>query len=180
MSFNKCQNGTVAVEFAFLFPLIFLVFMGMLHLLALIDTKRRVDVTASTASDLASVVLSAGNTDIDATTLCAITEVAALNFGQDPRVRPRISMQYFQARQGGLRRSWAVNDQSQLLASPPTTIAAASTTALNVHVDYDFNAILPFLPPNFGKLFGIHQDFWVPLRETGDMTCTTCSNNIKC
>lgn len=180
VSFTKCENGTAAVEFAFIFPLLLLAFIGMAQLFALIDAKRRIDVTASTASDLASVVLSAANGDVNATTLCAITQVAAMNFSQDPRNRPRISLQYFRTGQGSFKRLWAVNNQENLLDAPPAPVATATSAALNVHIDYNFQPAILYLPSALSKVFQLNKDIWIPLRETEQVTCNTCSNHQGC
>ena len=170
--FVRTESGVAAIEMAFIFPVMLMLYFGMVDITNLLSANRRVTLAASTLGDLvaqsAETIKKADLTGI----------YAALAPIMDPFPSDKVKIQIFGFKKNGESAvlSWS-NSQNGSCGAAPSTSGLATLMAdgndlviSRVCVDY---------PPITGMVFGtddvtLQDEVILRPRQSNSLACTDC------
>lgn len=183
----KCNSGSTAVEFAFVFPILLLLLFVMVELYNIFDVHRKVDLVTSSAGDLLSEIIVANDGIVEKRAritnkahLCSILKVAAKNLYPYDFSNIRSTINYFDRK--SLKWSVSGGKNSQTPTVPDWVLSSIDAdltedrevSALNINVSLNYTpSVTSQILGNLGA-FPMVKDYWVLIRNDLSADCPDC------
>lgn len=146
--YRLSQKGVIAIEFAFIFPVMVLMYFGMLDLIQFVSVSRRVAASAGAVSDL----VSANDKSVTASQVTDYFNAAFLNMKPIPSTNVRVEVYDFRVVGGVPTLLWSSNSSggsscgaTPTAASFPIVVGGHDTIVTRVCTSYT---------PFFGRFMG--------------------------
>jgi Flp pilus assembly protein TadG len=171
--FAAAEGGVAAIEFAFIFPVMLLLYFGLVDLTNLLSANRRVTLAASTVGDL--VTQSA-----ETITKADLTGIyKAISPIMDPFPSTDVKIQIFgytKNASNSVVLSWSNSQNGSCDAAPSTSGLSTLMTDGN---DLVISRVCVSYPPITGKVIGsdpvkLQDEVILRPRQSSKLTCTDC------
>jgi len=202
--FKRGTSGAVAVEFAIIFAILFVLFLGLVEVENYIDVHRKIELVAATSGDLASELIvdeglkkNSGNAAPDKTDkqrICSLLSIGMKNLYPYEEHRLSASMHYF----NGNKKEWtAFKGDKTIQSNAPTSVpewlldkyrpeienskmGGDDFGIVNIQVNFRYAPVLTSIFFGDKKIIDMTKDYWVFLRNTKHVSCENCSSNQQC
>jgi len=170
--FWRAEQGMAAIEMAFIFPVMLLLYFGLVDITNLMSANRRVTLAASTLGDL----VTQSSETIKKADLTGIYE--AVEPIMDPFPSQNVKIQIFGYKKSGSSAvlSWSNSKNGSCGSAPSTTGLANLMTDGN---DLVVSRVCVDYPPLTGMVFGtaditLQDEIILRPRQSASLACTDC------
>jgi Flp pilus assembly protein TadG len=170
--FARAEGGVAAIEMAFIFPVMLLLYFGLVDVTNLLSANRRVTLAASTLGDL---VTQSAETIKKADLTGIYAAVAPI---MDPFPSANVKIQIFGYKKSGSSAvlSWS-NSKNGSCGSAPSTSGLA--TLMGDGNDLVVSRVCVDYPPLTGMVFGsadirLQDEVILRPRQSASLACTDC------
>jgi len=170
--FAGAEHGMAAIEMAFIFPVMLLLYFGLVDITNLMSANRRVTLAASTLGDL----VTQSSETIKKADLTGI--YAAVSPIMDPFPAANVKIQIFGYKKSGSSAvlSWSNSKNGSCGSAPSTSGLANLMTDGN---DLVVSRVCVDYPPITGRVFGsadvtLQDEVILRPRQSNSLACTDC------
>lgn len=146
--YKLSQKGVIAIEAAFIFPVVILMYFGMLDLIQFVSVNRRVAAASGAVADL----VNANDKTVSAAQIDDYFNAAYMNLKPVPQGNIRVEVYNFRMVSGAATLNWSRNSAGGA-ACGATPTSAGFPTVVNNH-DTTVTRVCTSYTPFFGRFMG--------------------------